>query len=375
MHEVETMAWTGARPWHGLGIEITNPDEITQGRVFMERAGLDWSVHKTELIYGAADSEYAGPELEGLTVENQFHLIRSTDGALLSSQPVTEQNYHIVQNVDMFDVFDPFLSSGDMTLNTAGSLFHGQRVWALAQLKTGFTLPGNDQVNNFLLFSIDHSGRGANTAFYTAVRVVCNNTLRMATSSAKNVVRDNHRTPFDIELMRDALVMVRNQSVEFETLAGDMAAKKISAEQRRDYFRTVYKQQPKENASGALEDTDIVRRAMLLANGQETKGKTDRDIIARQQEIIDRMAAGQNIDAVTADLASDQSSLTNPGWDNKASQDTVWGAYNTVTYMEDHAPMKRSRSADNQLSKALYGQVAIDRKVIALDEARKLVAA
>ena len=45
-HQVETMAYAGELPWHGLGVKVSN--ELTPA-MMMEKAGLDWSVEKKEL--------------------------------------------------------------------------------------------------------------------------------------------------------------------------------------------------------------------------------------------------------------------------------------------------------------------------------------
>ena len=47
-HMVETMAWTGQRPWHGLGIEI--PPDLSPNEI-LEAAELDWRVEKKDLHY------------------------------------------------------------------------------------------------------------------------------------------------------------------------------------------------------------------------------------------------------------------------------------------------------------------------------------
>ena len=48
-HEVESMAYFGATPWHGLGCEITNLDALKDSKTFMIAAGLDWKVAKVEI--------------------------------------------------------------------------------------------------------------------------------------------------------------------------------------------------------------------------------------------------------------------------------------------------------------------------------------
>ena len=48
-HEVEMvngvaqMAYAGEKPWHGLGVEVSN--DLTPNQI-MRKAGLDWSVEK-----------------------------------------------------------------------------------------------------------------------------------------------------------------------------------------------------------------------------------------------------------------------------------------------------------------------------------------
>ena len=42
-HEVETMAWTGEEPWHGLGVQV--PANLTPLQM-QEAAKLNWTVSK-----------------------------------------------------------------------------------------------------------------------------------------------------------------------------------------------------------------------------------------------------------------------------------------------------------------------------------------
>ena len=44
-HQVETMAYAGAVPWHGLGTPVSNDLSPT---MMMEKAGLDWRVEEVE---------------------------------------------------------------------------------------------------------------------------------------------------------------------------------------------------------------------------------------------------------------------------------------------------------------------------------------
>ena len=45
-HQVETMAYAGEVPWHGLGVKVI--DDLTPEQM-MQKAGVDWSVEKQDI--------------------------------------------------------------------------------------------------------------------------------------------------------------------------------------------------------------------------------------------------------------------------------------------------------------------------------------
>ncbi|MEI7609990.1 MAG: hypothetical protein WCJ64_21620, partial [Rhodospirillaceae bacterium] len=67
-HMVETMAYAGAKPWHGLGVPV--PPDIDVDDMLV-RARLDWTVDKVPLhmVLGG----------EQLPVPGHYALVRSTD--------------------------------------------------------------------------------------------------------------------------------------------------------------------------------------------------------------------------------------------------------------------------------------------------------
>jgi len=161
-HNVETMAYAGEVPWHGLGVQVSN--DLTPNQM-MEKAGLDWSV-----IECPSYIEHDGKKIE----TGQRALVRSTDGRILTNVgPV----WNPVQNEDAFNFFSEYVLAGDMEMHTAGSLRNGQIVWALAKVKESFDLFGGDQVDSYLLFSNPHRYGHSIDVRFTPIRVVCNNTL------------------------------------------------------------------------------------------------------------------------------------------------------------------------------------------------------
>ena len=113
-HEVEMvngvaqMAYAGTKPWHGLGVEVSN--DLTPEQM-MRKAGLDWSVEKTPV--------YADVDGEKISVGKQA-LYRSSDNKILD---VIGDDWNPVQNIDAFEFFNEYVMAGDMEMNT-GTCIH-----------------------------------------------------------------------------------------------------------------------------------------------------------------------------------------------------------------------------------------------------------
>ena len=147
-HEIETMAYAGEVPWHGLGVPVDN--DMTPAEM-MTAAGLDWEVSLTANHYPPDHATHAGEP-----VPNSHFIERSNDGSILGEY-VAGTMYKPFQNQDLFEFFKPFIDDGSMFLHTAGSLFGGRKVWCMATTNEGFTLGKDDQVNNNMLCTIAHT--------------------------------------------------------------------------------------------------------------------------------------------------------------------------------------------------------------------------
>ena len=94
-HEVETMAYAGEVPWHGLGVAVSNDLSPMQ---MMQKAGVDWRVRKVET--------YAAPEDMDLIPTGTSALIRESDSTVLA--PMVGENWEPIQNEDAFNFFNEF---------------------------------------------------------------------------------------------------------------------------------------------------------------------------------------------------------------------------------------------------------------------------
>lgn len=93
-HLVETMAYAGATPWHGLGNQLTQKQPID---AWQREAGMDWQIQESPVHFkadaiGHLGSIHSPPE--------QKVLYRSDTKAALS---VVSSRYQIVQPCEVLE--------------------------------------------------------------------------------------------------------------------------------------------------------------------------------------------------------------------------------------------------------------------------------
>lgn len=170
MHLVQTMAYAGEIPWHGLGNRLLPNQPI---EVWAKQAGMDWHIEESEVRYIAGKSgigsirDYPGQRV----------LYRSDNKMPLS---VVSNRYKVVQPGEVLEFYRDLTTHNGFELETAGVLREGRKFWALARTGQSATLKGQDRVDGYLLLATACDGTLATTAQFTSVRVVCNNTLAVA---------------------------------------------------------------------------------------------------------------------------------------------------------------------------------------------------
>lgn len=313
-HEVEIvngvaqMAYAGSKPWHGLGVEVSN--DLTPAQIMM-KAGLNWSVEKENLVTAS-----------GKAVGGKQALVRSSDGSILD---IVGDDWNPVQNTEAFEFFSEYVIAGDMEMNTAGSLKGGRNVWALAKVKESFDILGGDQVDSYLLFSNPHQYGKAIDVRFTPIRVVCNNTLTMSLNSkSKNQVKLNHRSVFDAEAVKQTLGIAHDKFAKYKDMALFLSSKRFSVDSLIQYYNDVFPHTYNKDKSASVTKAD--------------------DLTKTAKEAM----------AVLS---------TQPG--AQYGEGSWWQALNSVTYLTDH---KMGRTADTRLESAWFG-VNQARKIRAVEKA------
>lgn len=308
-HKVETMAFAGDVPWHGLGFPVK--DTLTPDQM-MRAAKCDWTVSKKPIKFANNGHDHE--------VDGSYALIRDTDNRVMS---LVGDKYKPVQNSEMFDFFKKFTKAGHMKMETAGSLWDGKFVWALARIGKDFKVLGKDDVQSYLLILSPHALGYALVMQYTPIRVVCWNTLNFALGASlkggKGAFRMPHIRSFadNVSRAEQALGLAVKQNDEFKDAATFLAKAKAKPFDVVEYFYRVLD----------VNKEDIKKEPVALP---------------KFQAALER-APGQQL--ITA-------------------KGTWWGALNAVTYVLDHGEAKERQTG---LKNAWLGNYAnIKRRALSL---------
>ena len=225
-HMMETMAYAGETPWHGLGVQVENDLSVEE---MVAAAGIDWTVSKHPTFYRVGDTEIE---------TGKFALIRDTDNKFLSN---VSDGWEPCQNVDAFSIFEEFVERSELEMHTAGSLKDGRVVWGLAKMKEQFALFNDDVTEQYLLLVNPHTfGNGIHVRS-TPIRVVCNNTLSFALGKASEVQStQNHRTVFDAERMKEAIGIAQDKLKKYEEMAIFLSSKRYNDQSFRNFLQQIF---------------------------------------------------------------------------------------------------------------------------------------
>ena len=243
-HLVETMAYAGEVPWHGLGHKV--PSDLSTDQM-MQAAGLDWTVQKIPAFVKIEDESQA---------IDAAALVRSSDNKILD---VVSSDWNPVQNQEAFDFFQDFVNAGDMEMHTAGSLKGGQIVWALAKINDSFELFGGDQVDSYMLFTNPHVYGQSLDIRFTPIRVVCNNTLTLSLSQKNGTAfKLSHRREFVADQAKQALGIAHAKLDEYKSMASWMGSKRYDNESIKAYFQDLFPSQGDKDSRNAIKALEVL---------------------------------------------------------------------------------------------------------------------
>lgn len=318
-HQIDTMAYKGQTPWHGLGNELEPNTPLDD---WIIQAGMNWRVESSPVRFTTGDTNYLG---EIHAFEEQKVLYRSDNHEALS---VVGKNFKVVQPEEILEFYRDLTEKSGFELETAGSLKGGRKLWALARTGQSAALKGNDVTNGYVLLATACDGSMATTAQFTSVRVVCNNTLQIAVGASNGAVKISHRSQFDAAAVKRSLGINVSVWNDFMYQMKTLSDRKVTHIESKNYLQRV-----------------------VTANN--VNASTNKAAEKHMQKAF-KLYEGNGMGARYASSAG-----------------TAYGLLNAVTQYVDHN--KRARSSDNRLDSAWFGDGA-KMKQRALEEALEMIA-
>lgn len=350
-HLVETMAFTGQTPWHGLGNQLTPNQPI---EVWAQQAGMDWRIESSDVSYMAKNQR--GQNII-LPFEEQRVLYRSDTHAPLS---VVSQRFQEVQPKDILEFYRDLTEQSGFELETAGVLKGGKKFWALAKTGQTSALKGKDVSNGYILLATACDGTLATTAQFTSIRVVCNNTLAIALkaqnagSNNTGVIKVPHSTRFDADKVKQQLgISVRAWDDHMYEMK-QLSQRKVTQQEAAAYFDAVFNNT---NLSIAEQDESIIQFYRNVAMPNQTNSSKADNKTEPNGRAMSKVMTMFNGHGRGAELSS--------------AKDTAYGLLCSITEFVDHE--RRAMSTDHRLDSAWFGAGAAIKQR-GLDQALRMVA-
>lgn len=331
LESARDIAYAGKTPWHGLGTSMPAAADLDQWRI---AAGLDWTAEKRQAYFSLrTQDQFGNPKNTPEPVEDRWALVRSDSQRCLG---LVSTRYHVVQPKQVIEFYRDLSETAGFTLETAGCLAGGKRIWALAKTPNSLRIKGQDQIDGYLLLATSYDGTMSTQARFTSVRVVCQNTLSLSLrDSSDNFISVPHNTQFDADRIKAKLGIAGETWSQFEEVTNKLAETAWSEEAAVEYFHRVLGDSAFSLRGGKLQPTAKTKQLFnLVANGR--------------------------------------------GSELRSAQGTYWGLVNAVTeYVDHHSGTKATRGAavhgtgsesrskaqrDNRLNSAWFGTGAATKR-------------
>lgn len=322
--------------WHrGEKLLASAPQTVDES---LDNAGQNWTVSAEEVY-----------DKEGKIVPLGRLFRRSDNNQILS---IVGPKTHPLQNREAFGFLQQFIDKKELSLETAGCLDEGRKVWTLATInRPNFTVVKGDEIKKYLLISNSHDGTLSVHIGMTPVRVVCYNTLSAAIFSKearKNMVKIRHskqvKQRFD-DVTSTINYIDDEMNKSFEGFSA-LASKGIKTAEVRQYFKDVFDMKP---------DDEMPKQSITTLDTLLTLNEAN---VSLCQELLGNFKKSQEVKGEADEVIGKAilEELFEAGAGNTAANASWWTAYNAVTQYLTH---NRGRENDTRLASLWYGDSAI----------------
>lgn len=264
-HEIErnNCFFTGQKAWHGLGTVLTDAPTVQEAWKLAYPHEI-FKLDSSAIVYDENGEPHYQP------IKEVKHIVRD-DGKYLGS---VSPGYGLVQPYEAFKWYEPWIESGEITLEAGGSLREGTRMWTLGKVRGASAEVGKgDTVNGYLLAYTSFDGSLSHGVQFCTERVVCANTLAIAQSesSAKQGFKIRHTSTIhekleDIQQKVDLIRRDFNNTVDaYKTLE----AKDVTADWCVQYANTLFLKQDDEGKNTTQSENKVLNVLGILTAQRE----------------------------------------------------------------------------------------------------------
>lgn len=338
-HMVEKMAFIGATPWHNTNCQRM-PENATVEQ-WIQASGLNTTAQKRQLFYYEDD---------GTPTEVRAVCIRRVEDKAILCDHIGP-DFELWQNIDKFKSLNRWIENGEASIETAGSLAGGRRVWVLLKLnRQPAEITAGDNVCKYLLAADSFDGSLAIRHAFTPIRTVCQNTLDAGLNhELTKCIRIFHTANLhaNVEKLHDTINML---DASFEGTAEQyrhLARRGINTADLRKYFKIVIGKKDDEELSTRAEN--IIEK---MVNHYHAGQDAMREVLAGYEVQKQATAAAESslLDSMIGNFESGRGTDAAP-----QSTGTYWQAYNAVTEYLTH---DRGKDSDKRLNSLWFGDSA-----------------
>lgn len=269
----------GKKAWHGLGVEI--PDGLTAEEGF-EKIGLGWRTTLAPVFARIEGMGEDGPTTTVMEIPDKRAHYRSDTMELLG---VVSDGYRPLENMDLARFADALADAeqGKVTVETAGSLHSGRRIFACVKLPEQVRATAEDVMDQYILVSNGHGGFASFACYPTSVRVVCANTLRWSEADVARGLRFFHLGSMEDKLKnaRTALGIARKETELFQKQVSALVGLNLSKVKMTNLAERIYAE-----CFGKIADhLEPESKAKLEAKRDEVVGNWLKNLEDKRQQL------------------------------------------------------------------------------------------
>lgn len=303
--------------WHALGTVFSGPMTAQD----IASTGYGFTVAKIPHCYRYTDRN--GNEIVA-DHPDSYALVRTDTGAPLAA---VGSRYQPLQNMDLLTALEKVISEFGAVFHAAAALDGGRRVFAAVRLKDQTIVVNGKDVTEPYLAIVNNHGYGAWSAYSTATRLECQNTVNTSLAEATKsgrVYKGRHTGDMEVKI-DDMRRQFQTGIKDVQTYANhvEIMARTTITDPTK-YFNNVL------DAVMVETETKTLTGARILAEAMDKEAKE------RELKRLDNLAEKRK--SILADMLE---RLERPANRVHGMAGTAWAAFNSVTEHANHADLGR----------------------------------